>query len=158
MINIQLRQLTDNDISIVSKWLEKKYIKRWLGEPAEWVEEMKLRNSKFSFITHKIVMLGNTAIGFCQYYDYYFAQEDWYAADTPNEIFSIDYLIGEENCLRKGFGIQIVKLLVSEIKQHTNASKLIVQPEYNNTASRHTLVSSGFEYNTEGCYYYLELM
>lgn len=156
-MNIQLRQITDNDISLVSKWFEKKYIKRWLGEPSEWIEEIQLRSSKFSFISHKIAMFQSTAIGFCQYYDYYFAQEDWYTADTPKEIFSIDYFIGEEQYLRKGFGIQIVKLLVSEIKQHTTASKIIAQPEYNNTASRHTLESCGFEYNTENYYYYLDL-
>lgn len=64
-----------------------------------------------------------------------------------DDTYSIDYLIGETDYLGCGLGKSIVKHLVEEIRETTDAAKIIVQPEPGNKASRNTLLSAGFLYD-----------
>lgn len=59
-----------------------------------------------------------TPIGFCKYYDCYDARglEYWFTVNTPGDTFSIDYLIGDEAYLGKGYGKAIVALLSNAIQ------------------------------------------
>ena len=61
-----------------------------------------------------------------------------------NGTYSIDYLIGDTEYLGKGFGKNIIQLLIKEIKLHNNAKRIIVQPEQENKAFCNTLLSCGF--------------
>jgi RimJ/RimL family protein N-acetyltransferase len=101
---LYLRKFEDNDMDLFRHWLYKDYILKWYKDADEWVNELKQRNGDFKFINHYIVMLGDEAIGFCQYHDCYCAKEDWYSVQKSNTLFSIDYLIGEEKYLNKGYG------------------------------------------------------
>lgn len=93
---------------------------------------------------------------FCQYYDCFDAQEEWYSVNQPNEVFSIDYLIGEEEFLRKGSGEKIVALLIDKIYIPHSKATLVVQSENNNIASCKALMANGFEYDKEKEYYKLK--
>lgn len=66
-----------------------------------------------------------------------------------DDTYSIDYLIGETDYLGCGLGKSIVKHLVEEIRETTDAAKIIVQPEPGNQALRNTLLSAGFLYDKE---------
>jgi hypothetical protein len=65
-----LRALEEVDINLVQSWLSQDYVEKWFGDPIEWLEEIKDRNNKYSFIHHFIMEESNKPIGFCQYYDY----------------------------------------------------------------------------------------
>ena len=60
-----------------------------------------------------------TPVGFCQYYDCYDANdmEIWYEVVKRGNTFSIDYLVGNESYLGKGYGKAIVKLLTETVWQ-----------------------------------------
>lgn len=143
----------NEDSVTISSWLRKDYVLQWYHDTEEWLQEIDKRNSQFSFIKHRIVMYNDIPIGFCQYYDCYNAQEDWYSVPDPGITFSIDYLIGEPDYLRRGFGTQIVNALISEISRTTTATTVIAQPEKENTRSCRTLMSAGFVFD-EGLDYY----
>lgn len=66
-----------------------------------------------------------------------------------DDTYSIDYLIGETDYLGCSLGKSIVKHLVEEIRETTDAAKIIVQPEPGNQALRNTLLSAGFLYDKE---------
>jgi len=110
MNRIVLRPITDLDLALLTSWLNKNYILKWYHDADAWLHEIKERHGIFSWIKHFIVLDGETAIGFCQYYDCYDAKEDWYSVSKPNDTFSIDYLIGEEAYLCKGYGKAIVEI------------------------------------------------
>ncbi len=150
---LYLRQIEETDIALMSVWLQKPYILQWYKDPDAWIDEIRQRNGLFAFIHHFIVMEGNRPIGFCQYYDCYEAGEDWYSIQAPNETYSVDYLIGEEMYLRKGYGKRIIQLLMDIIRSNTRAKEIIVQPEEENLPSCKTLVSCGFEYDKTVAYY-----
>ncbi|WP_229441718.1 GNAT family N-acetyltransferase [Enterococcus sp. CWB-B31] len=86
---------------------------------------MRKRNDAFKFLHHFIVLMEGQAIGFGQYYCCADAEEEWYGEVQLNEIYSIDYLIGEEAQLGKGFGTGIVGLLTEAVFQKNNSKRII---------------------------------
>ncbi|MDR2955958.1 MAG: GNAT family N-acetyltransferase [Prevotella sp.] len=153
---IKLKPVEDDNIKLLSIWLNKDYILKWYHDADEWLHEVKNRNGEFSFINHFIVSNNEEPIGFCQYYDCFDAQEEWYLAENPGKIFSIDYLIGEEKYLRKGLGKEIVKVLVRKIYEQNPEAEIVVQPEKENIASCKALLANGFVYDQQKEYYYLK--
>ncbi len=63
--------------------------------------------------------------------------------------YSIDYMIGESNYLRNGFGKMIVAELTNRIALHSDAKRIVVQPESENKASCGLLLSCGFVLDME---------
>lgn len=153
---LTLRPVQDEDIGLLTVWLNKDYVLKWYHDADEWLNEISGRHGQYSWIHHFIVMDGNASIGFCQYYDCYDANdmEDWYEVAQPHDTFSIDYLIGEESYLGKGYGKAIVKLLTDKIQQNEQARQIIVQPEKDNHASNHVLTANGYLYDEQKEYYY----
>lgn len=150
---LTLKPVEDSDIKQLKIWLNMTHVLKWYHDADEWLNEINERNGAFSFLNHFIVLKDNTPIGFGQYYDCFDAQEEWYFADRANEIFSIDYFIGEEDYLRKGYGKEIVKLLVNKIYERCPDAKIVVQPENENIASCKALLANGFVYDEENDYY-----
>jgi len=155
--NIRVRPIKDYDIELLTKWLYKDYILKWYHEPEEWIREVRNRNGEFSFLSHFIVLDDNIPFGFCQYYDCFDAQEDWYSVDIPHTYYSIDYLIGEEGYLGKGYGKEIIKQLIKKITEENHPKYILVQPEKENAASCNALLANGFNHDAKNGYYILEL-
>lgn len=144
MDNIYLRSFTDDDIPLLAGWLKTPHVERWYDHPEDWLAEAAQREGKFSFIMHKIAMLNDFPVGFCQYYDCYFTQEEEFPAPEPGKVYSIDYLIGEERYLRKGYCKQMTALMLAEIGP---GKAVMTQPDSENAASCNTLLSCGFRFN-----------
>lgn len=152
---LALRPLNDADIDLLTLWLNKDYVLKWYHDANEWLTEINQRHGVYSWIRHFIVMEGKNAIGFCQYYDCYDAKdlEDWYSVTKSGDTFSIDYLIGNEAYLGKGYGKEIVRLLTNIIQIMENAKQIIVQPEKENYASNQVLIANGYVYDKKRKYY-----
>ena len=156
MKNLKLCTIEDNDIPLLEKWLNKDYVIKWYEEPDAWLYDVKERFNEFSFVSHFIVKLKDTPIGFCQYYTCSEAGEDWYGDISQDGTYSIDYLIGEEEYLGKGFGKSIVHLLIQKIFSLSSAKRIIVNPESDNKASCNTLLSNGFIFDQKNMLYLKE--
>lgn len=149
-----LRPFFEGDIDLMKRWLKEPHVAKWYEHPEHWLRELSERRGAFSFITHFIAEYEGVPIGFCQYYDTHFAQEhevwneEWNIAGRQGEIFSVDYLIGEPEYLRRGFGSQMIALLLKKLRK-TGAKTVIVEPEKENTASGRALESAGFQYNVK---------
>ena len=123
------------------------------------MNEIEKRHRDFSFLSHYLVLDDNNVpFGFCQFYDCFDAKEDWYSVVSPNKIYSIDYLIGEEEYLGKGYGKEIVKVLVNKILEVKNPEAIVVQPEQDNISSCKALLANKFIYNVERAYYELNCL
>ncbi len=156
MKQIVLREVSDTDIGLLTTWLSKDYILKWYHDPNDWLQEISERNNRFAWIHHFIVMEGETPIGFCQYYDCFDANdlEDWYSVVQRGDTFSIDYLIGNEAYLGKGYGKAIVKLLTDTIHQKEDGKRIIVQPDKENIPSNHVLLANNYIFDIQQDYYY----
>jgi predicted DNA-binding protein (MmcQ/YjbR family)/GNAT superfamily N-acetyltransferase len=143
--DITLALLTDADIPLVMRWIEgTPHVRRWYEFPDEWRYELEHRHDEFAFIRHFIALHGQRKVGFCQYYDYFYHQEESYPIATPQHTYCIDYLIGEENYLRKGLGKAIIRALVEEVRA-LGAAEVVSDPMAENEISCRTLLSQGFK-------------
>ena len=156
MEQLNLVKITDEDIILVEQWLQKEYIKKWYDPIDEWINEMQNRNGEYGFIRHFIVKVNSLKVGFCQYYDCFNAQESWYKINKQKYTYSIDYLIGEENYLNKGYGKEIIRQLIEKVKTE-GGKEIIVQPEMENVRSKKALLTNGFEYSERKKYYWKKL-
>lgn len=156
MKNVEFRRVFDDDLEILNLWLNKDYVKKWYNEPEDWLAEINGRNKEFSWINHFIVMSNGNPIGFCQYYDCFDGQkfEDWYSIDSAGKMYSIDYLIGDENYLGKGYGSLIVKVLTELVATKEQAAIIVVQPDEENSASNRVLLSNNYTFDPAKHYYY----
>lgn len=154
-----LRPIGDTDLPLLTMWLAKKHVLLWYEDPNAWIHEIQNRHADYSWIHHFIVMRKDQPIGFCQYYDCFSAAhlEDWYHVDTPHHTFSIDYFIGEETYLHKGYGKTLVALLTEIIKKEEHASSVIVQPDKDNYSSIFVLLHNGYIWDEQKKYYYKNL-
>ncbi|MCL1823714.1 MAG: acetyltransferase [Oscillospiraceae bacterium] len=158
MNRLKLKPLEDTDVSLMEIWLNKKHIKEWYDIPGlctvnDWLNEIKCRNDEFKFITHFMALYGEKPIGFGQYYKCEDVCEDWYGETPLTGTYSIDYLIGEEDYLGKGFGKLIIMLLVEKIFALPDSKRIIVQPDEKNNASCNALLSNGFVLDTSNNVY-----
>lgn len=154
---MKIKPVQDSDLELLKIWLNKEHILKYYHDANEWLMEIRERNDSFSFLKHFIVFVDDKPIGFCQYYDCFDAKELWYTVEVPNKVFSIDYFIGEELYLRKGYGKEIVKTLVDTIRELGNAAQIIVQPEMENIASCKALLSNEFTFDESKQYFTLLL-
>ncbi|MBP1040417.1 GNAT family N-acetyltransferase [Vagococcus sp. BWB3-3] len=159
MNEITLRPFKDEDMPMLAIWLEKQHIRKWYQNPEDWLLEVTERNNTYAWLHHFIVMNEAIAIGFCQYYDCYDAREleTWYTVHEPGETFSIDYLIGNEWDIGKGYGKEIVRLLTERIANQEKGQRIVVQPEKENTASNKVLEWNNYVYDDEKKYYVIQL-
>ena len=152
---LTLRPVCDKDISLLTSWLNKDYILKWYHDPNEWLAEINERHSTYSWIHHFIVMDGKMPIGFCQYYDCYNANdmEDWYSVTRHGDTFSIDYLIGNEAYLGKGYGKAIISHLINMAFNSLEVSKVDLIVEGDNEAAIKLYLDLGFVIENENrCY------
>lgn len=144
-----LRGLENEDVIIVKKWLGKEHVAKWFGDASEWLYEIEHRNNEFDFIKHFIVEEDGVPVGFCQYYDWKKAFEE---DREPDGTYGIDYMIGEEHFLGKGYGKELVKLICDKvIEDKPYAIQLVADPtleeERVNTTSIKVLEANGFSYD-----------
>lgn len=153
----QLRELTDEDVPLLSRWLRASHVAPFFPDSADWLHEVRARGAEFAFIHHMIATVHGKPIGFCQYYDYFDAQQHghWYDAPGPCLMFSIDYLIGVPEYLGQGLGSAIVSGLIEIIRQIDTATTIVVQSDEDNAASYGVLLANGFEFDKDRGYFSL---
>jgi RimJ/RimL family protein N-acetyltransferase len=147
--NLCLRPMTQSDLPTFIRWLNTPHVARWYHDPQDWIAEIENQNGEFGWIHHCIVVYQGRDIGFCQYYACRDSDEDWNGFADLEGAYSIDYLIGKEQYLRKGLGKEIVGALTGEIRKHEDAKLIIVMPESGNMASRGLLLSCCFRYKAQ---------
>ena len=155
---LEIRLLNDSDVQTVETWLNKDHVKKWYEVPGlcsidDWVAEIKERNDEYRFITHFIAELDKYPIGFCQYYRCTDVEEDWNENIPLDGTYSIDYLIGDESFIGKGFGKSMIALLVDKVFSLQDAEKIIVRPDNDNYASNQSLLSVGFHFDEKNNFY-----
>lgn len=155
---LNIRKLRDLDIPIIKEWLNKEYIRRWYGDSTEWLNEIINRNRKYYWINHYTIEYNDEPIGFCQYYDCNKTEKGYAWDNEPERTFGIDYLIGCEEFLGKGFGNQIVDKLIQIVVNKENPVQIIADPLEGNIASIKVLEKNCFYFDTLTGLYKLKIV
>lgn len=150
---INLKKMNMTDLEIFKKWLYTPHVAKWYHDPLDWIDEIEKQDNEFNWIHHFIVEHEGTPIGFCQYYACKDSDELWEGYTKLGGSYSIDYMIGEIDYLQKGFGKQILLDLIEKVNLHSDAKRIVVQPEQENKASCGVLLSCGFVFDAEKSIY-----
>ena len=148
---LELRLLNDSDIPLIEVWLNKEHVKRWYEIPHlgitidDWISEIKEYKGEFQWITYLIVLWQNRPIGLCLYYKCVDSSDEDFGTLPLIGSYGIDYLIGEESYLGKGFGKAIITLLVDKIFSLQDAQRVTADVDKENKASEKALLSCGFK-------------
>lgn len=149
---LTVRSFELNDLEIFGRWLEKRHVKDFFGDPQIWIKEVSFNlTAESDWITYFIVEIDGSPIGFFQYYDTSKAPDGVWS-DTPNRTAGIDYLIGEEQYLRKGVGVEIIRTIIPMIKKLEWYRYLIADPDPDNISSIEVLKRNGFTLQDNGLY------
>ena len=156
-----LKPMSENDVIIFCKWLDKGYIYKWFcpngeAEREAWLNEVNNNNGKYDHLKHFIVYCGDTKIGYCFYMDIFFEQEYLQKiygikVDEQNTAYAIGFMIGEEEYLNKGIGKIIVKKMEEKIIE-INGKEIFADTDPSNLSSIKTLLGNGFVKIKEGAY------
>ena len=155
-MQITLRPFTDADLPIFTAWLHRPHVRPWYTPAEDWLTEIRERDGAYSFIRHFIILGDGAPIGFCQYYPYWLSGEDWHGNLPLEGAYSVDYLIGDPENLRKGYGSAAIRLLAADALKRPDARRVIVQPDTENLASGNALLSAGFLWDSINQLYRLE--
>lgn len=150
MDSLNFRTFRSSDLEMLTKWLEKGYIKNFWGDPQEWIAEIKENFLYCDWIHYYIVEYGQP-IGFVQYYETSKAPFGTMKASQIENV-GIDYMIGEESFLNKGFGNLIIMKLIEQIKALGKYKYIIADPNQKNIQSIKVLIKNGFEPIQNGLY------
>ena len=156
-MEITLKPFADGDISLLEQWLQAEHVKPWFEHPDHWLHEARNRDGEYRFIRHFIIYADGAPIGFCQYYPYWESGEAWQGALPVEGTYSIDYMIGEAACLRKGCAREAIRYMIGMVAAEPDAKRLIVQPDQDNHASCNALQSAGFTFDGANGVYLMEL-
>ena len=142
---IQLRTMDKTDLPRYKSWMQAPHVTPWFTHPLAWIEEVEQQDGAFRWIHHFIAEHDAVPVGFCQYYACQDSDELWEGYTALGGSYSIDYLIGQPEFLRKGYCSQMVAALLQKISLHPDAKRVVVQPDTENTASQALLLSCGFK-------------
>jgi RimJ/RimL family protein N-acetyltransferase len=150
-MDMKLKTLGDEDIGILYDWLCKRHVRQFFGDPKEWIREIKCNRISSDWIHYFLVDVNNASIGFVQYYETKKAPQGIWS-DEPEGTVGIDYLIGEESYLYRGYGNDIVREIIVIIRQTNNYRFVIADPDIKNPASVSVLINNGFIIQKSGLF------
>lgn len=148
---MKFEKLTKTDLGLIENWMEKSFIKRHFGEPLEWITEIEKNIENSNWVNYFLVSL-NEPLGFFQYYDTKKAPKGNWSFE-PEGTVGIDFLIGEEKYLGKGYGNEMIKGIIDVIKpSKKNYKYIIADPDEKNIKSVKILKNHGFIKRKNGLY------
>lgn len=148
---LELKLLNENDIPLLEGWLNKEHVKKWYEIPRfgitidDWISEIKEYKGEFQWITYLMVLCQGCPIGFCLYYKCVDSKDEDFGILPLTGSYGIDYLIGEEEYIGKGFGKRMITLLVDKIFSFQDAHMVTADIDKSNKASEKALLACGFK-------------
>jgi aminoglycoside 6'-N-acetyltransferase len=150
--------ISESDFPLLSEWLQSPHVALWWDEDpslnviaAKYSPRILEEEACEVFIAH----FENTLIGLIQRYRYdsypEYIDEIAPLCEIPDDAFSIDYFIGPEQFLRRGFGSLMIREFVEKIwRERSDASSVIVPTHATNIASHRSLERAGFSLVAKG--------
>lgn len=149
---VGLRALQRADFALLSRWLAEPHVARWWAHdpsPAAVEADFGASVDGVEPAEYFIAQAGDRAIGLIQRYRIgnwpEYVDEIEPLTTVPPGAASIDYLVGEPDALRCGFGAAMITICVASIwRDWRDAGSVIVPVHADNTASWRVLQRAGF--------------
>jgi len=146
---MKLREFSLEDLNLARMWLSDDYIQKFWGNPQDRISEIT-QNLYVDWRKYFIIEC-ERPIGFFQFYETdRAANGNW--SSEPIGTVVIDYLIGDRAYLEKGYGSQIVCLLVDFIKSCNEYDYIVATQMIENVTRTKVFENNGFRLNSNGIF------
>lgn len=149
---LTFREMKDleEDYLWMKKWLGNPEVRKWYGLDdffnAPTLEEVKWKYKKRCLKQEEVfpyfILINQMPIGYIQYYPI----KDY---GEKKGAYGVDLFIGEDKERNKGWGTAALKEIVREIFCHTDAQRIILDPDRNNKRAIRCYEKSGFIQNRQ---------
>ena len=169
MGKITFKKFSEQDLPLFFEWAKKQHVKdTWFMDGYESLDKYSEKISGNGYDYSFIIYVDEKPIGYIQCSDLYAYKtlcpkpKGVFTNEMPGA-FCLDLFIGEEECLDRGYGAQIVKLFIDKLDAEFKAKRIVVDPACSNKRAIRCYEKAGFrflrkEYDgvTESCI--MELM
>lgn len=144
---IQLKQLTEEDLNLLVQWFKAPHVAEW------WVaesllDEQALKEKYRAYITSqrmnaRIICLGQRPMGYIQFYGACKSDGNYWWQE-PEGTYSMDLFIGEPDCLCKGYGTTVSRQVCALLFERPEVIRLIIDPDPRNERAIRCYQKVGF--------------
>lgn len=143
--------LTPEHFPLLLQWLAAPHVHTWWDQEIHWTAEAVAakylpRTMPDSSVRCYIILLGDTPIGYIQYYNYYTIPEHEQLAGLPTSLAAFDLFIGEEKYTGRGIGSAALRLFL-ETYSDQQYEYAFAQPERKNRAAVRAYEKAGFTWH-----------
>jgi len=139
---LHLRPATLNDLEILKHWDEQPHV--IASDPNDdWQWETELQKNP-EWRERWIAEVNGKPIGFMEVIDPAL-EEEHYWGDIENNLRAIDIWIGEKEYLGKGYGTQMMQLVLDDIFSDSKIKAALVDPLASNTRAHRFYEKLGFK-------------
>jgi aminoglycoside 6'-N-acetyltransferase len=148
-MELNFRPLTKADFELFARWIGRPYVQKWWKEPAtvEHVAKEYGACTDGDLTTRVyVVQAGAKPIGIIQVFKLA-SYPEWDKVLAVPGAISIDYLIGEEDYIGRGYGTRMIKQFIDTVARplYPDASGVATSAEVGNAPSLGALAKAGFE-------------
>jgi len=139
-MNINFKNLSEKDLSLIYKWFKKKHVKQFYSLKNWTLEDIAKKYNPYiknlEPIYAYIINIDDIPIGYIQYYylkEYPFDNQNL-SKDIIDKTAGIDFYIGDENYINKGYGKKVISKFLQDILKN-KFKYCIADPDTRNIAS-----------------------
>lgn len=140
------RKFQESDLSLFRSWLNQPHVKEFWQETEddEKLKKKMLVDVPLRGVSSFIIENAEVPIGYIQSYDAIKVGGGWWE-NEPAGTFGIDLMIGSVQNLGKGFGSEIIKQFIAELKlKEPHMTSIIIDPEPKNIRAIKAYEKVGF--------------
>ncbi len=144
------KPLQEHDLNLLCKWFDKPHVKEWWNDTLSH-DEIKIKYGKRigdKTVLPFIVYLNDKPIGFIQYYYATQVGGGWWPNETEGTV-GVDQFIGEEDCINRGLGTQMITAFTQQLFSMPNIKKIITEADPNNQRAIRCYKKAGFNFVKE---------
>lgn len=141
------KPLQKNDLDLLCEWLDKPHVKEWWDDHLSH-EEIKAKYGQRigdEVVVPFIIYLNDKPIGFIQYYHATQVGDGWWPNETEGTV-GIDQFIGEEDCINRGLGTQMITAFIQQLFSTQGVKKIITDVDPNNKRAIKCYEKVGFKF------------
>lgn len=147
-MNMHLRNVTDDDLAIIERWLHAEHVCRAWGEPGANLRLFREPPSKEN--GRAMVEAERHAVGVVLWQ--HPTREELDAAglaDIPTSVIDIDIIIGERSALGRGVGSNAIRLVAEAALSDASVPFVMACARFDNLASQRAFTKAGFRKDRE---------
>ncbi|MCS5712843.1 GNAT family N-acetyltransferase [Candidatus Berkiella aquae] len=138
--HIRIAALKEEDFPVLHQWLQNKHVREFWDDGDRTLDQVKNHYKPAEGIKRYIFYIGDQPAGYFQ--SYLVDEENEYCSFLMKNTLGVDFFIGNEDLLNKGYAIHVLSCFIKEYCEETD--RILVDPQPSNAKAIHLYKKYGF--------------